>query len=475
MRGVAAVLLALVLLAMPGTAPTASAAPIAHDAFWRTWARTDQPVAEGRVSRTWMWGAKAAIDPLLEAYAETPGGRRLVQYFDKARMEISDPGADPASLWYVTNGLLAKELLTGQMQVGGGAFRQHEPARIQVAGDPGPDAPTYAIFNTLMRSPALPVGSTIIQTLDNEGKVGTYRLMSEHGVTAAVFVDATKHSVASVFWEFMNASGLVLDGNRYAQDKLFEDPFYATGYPLTEAYWMTVRVGGRPKQVLVQVFERRVLTYAPDNPDGWKVEAGNVGQHYFAWRYGQLGYGFCSTLAEPSVVTSQWWHPDGAVAQIASEMNLIGRVALFWQERAFELRNAYHLITAEPGCFNASTELFYPWLRIWMQTGPSITNYSGHLRQQIRVAVEQPNSLIGQKIRQIEQGRDRLRPETGPDAYWEYLFRPMAQLTMHPVMARALEAAFNDASLRYKAVGWESYPDFGAYLVGTGALNRWLL
>ena len=43
------------------------------------------------------------------------------------------------------------------------------------------------------------------------------------------------------------------------------------------------------KWVLVQAFERRVLTHAPDNPDGWRVEAGNVGQHYYQWRYSQLG------------------------------------------------------------------------------------------------------------------------------------------------------------------------------------------
>jgi hypothetical protein len=29
-----------------------------------------------------------------------------------------------------------------------------------------------------------------------------------------------------------------------------------------------------------------VLTFAPDNPAGWQVEMGNVGQHYVAWRYG---------------------------------------------------------------------------------------------------------------------------------------------------------------------------------------------
>lgn len=47
-----------------------------------------------------------------------------------------------------------------------------------------------------------------------------------------------------------------------------------------------MQVGGKMKTVLVQCFQRRCLTYTPSNPTGWKVEAGNVGQHYFKWRYG---------------------------------------------------------------------------------------------------------------------------------------------------------------------------------------------
>ena len=39
----------------------------------------------------------------------------------------------------------------------------------------------------------------------------------------------------------------------------------------------------------MQLYERRVLTYVPDNPAGYKVEMGNVGQHYFQWRYPHLG------------------------------------------------------------------------------------------------------------------------------------------------------------------------------------------
>ena len=93
------------------------------------------------------------------------------------------------------------------------------------------------------------------------------------------------HRVASVFWEFMNEEGVVWEDEEFIDDLLFPNPYYATGYPITEAYWAEVLVAGVPMDVLVQCFERRCLTYTPGNPEGWKVEAGNVGQHYYRWRY----------------------------------------------------------------------------------------------------------------------------------------------------------------------------------------------
>jgi len=60
-----------------------------------------------------------------------------------------------------------------------------------------------------------------------------------------------------------------------------------TGYPIAEAYWTNVNVAGTPHLVLLQCFERRCLTYTPDNAPGWQVEAGNVGQHYYRWRHGE--------------------------------------------------------------------------------------------------------------------------------------------------------------------------------------------
>jgi hypothetical protein len=56
---------------------------------------------------------------------------------------------------------------------------------------------------------------------------------------------------------------------------------------VSEPYWVRARVGGVERDVLVQVYQRRVLTYIPDNPAGWRVEMGNVGRHYYRWRYGE--------------------------------------------------------------------------------------------------------------------------------------------------------------------------------------------
>ncbi|MFN3335892.1 MAG: CAP domain-containing protein, partial [Thermomicrobium sp.] len=64
------------------------------------------------------------------------------------------------------------------------------------------------------------------------------------------------------------------------------DPLFIIGRPITEPYWTLVRLRGEVRWVLVQAFERRLLTYTPENPEGWRVEMGNVGRHYYEWRYG---------------------------------------------------------------------------------------------------------------------------------------------------------------------------------------------
>ncbi len=236
-----------------------------------------------------MWGPEAFTGAFVEPYAESPGEERIVQYFDKARMEITNPGADQNSIWYVTNGLLVVELITGNMQVGHHEFNPGSPAQVNVAGDlDDPDGPTYASFADLLDAEPLPVGSAIIQRVNRQGIVSSDSALAAQGVSVGFIDEITNHSIAAPFWAFMNSAGLVYENGQFVQANLFEDPNFATGRPISEPYWAEARVAGTVRLVLVQCFERRVLTYTPGNPEGWLVEAGNVGMHYYSWRYGSL-------------------------------------------------------------------------------------------------------------------------------------------------------------------------------------------
>ncbi len=294
--------------------PTSAAAPPASPAFLRTWERTDKPVADLVISRTWMWGPQANSAPLSEPYAEAPSGSRMVQYFDKSRMEDNSyRGSEP---WDVTNGLLVTELMTGKMQVGDNDFQVYAPAQVNVGGDADdPTGPTYATMSLVSNAPPLASGAIITQTLARDGTVADVQMLGNYGVYASYLVSVPNldHRVASVFWDFMNSSGTVWENGGLGSDQLFLNPFYATGYPLAEAYWANIKVGGTYRYVLMQCFERRCLTYTPDNPTGWKVEAGNVGQHYLQWR-------LMPPVLMPPVVENVWtttgWHLDAKSSSI---------------------------------------------------------------------------------------------------------------------------------------------------------------
>src|SRR5579859_3699421 len=132
-------LVALLALARP-----ARSDPFVDPAFAALWDRTDRPVAGHQVTRTWIWGPVPG-PAKREAYAEGPGGVRLVQYFDKGRMEINNPAGDPHAPFFVTSGLLSVELISGLLQTGNTRFEAHTPALIPLASDrDDTTAPTYA-------------------------------------------------------------------------------------------------------------------------------------------------------------------------------------------------------------------------------------------------------------------------------------------------------------------------------------------
>ena len=60
-----------------------------------------------------------------------------MQYYDKARMEINDPSGERDSRFFVTNGLLVVELISGRVQTGDQEFESQArpPSQVPVAGD----------------------------------------------------------------------------------------------------------------------------------------------------------------------------------------------------------------------------------------------------------------------------------------------------------------------------------------------------
>jgi len=264
--------------------------PRTAPAYRATYDRADAPVASGAATTTrgYIWGPQVRAN-LFEPYAESAGGQRQVWYFDKGRLEQND-----ATSGDVTSGLLVTEMVTGSIQTGRNQFAPRDPATVPVAGDlTAARFVSYATLNAVRQLPPRVPDTLITEALMPNGSRTSAPDTAAYRVTATTHVPETNHAVASVFGDYLNSTGLIggsgrgSDGlNTRANARLFDPPYFVVGLPITEAYWITATVGGQPKTVLVQAFERRVLTYTPDNPEGFRVEMGNVGLHYLAWRYG---------------------------------------------------------------------------------------------------------------------------------------------------------------------------------------------
>jgi hypothetical protein len=250
-----------------------AAASFASPAFQTQWQQGESVTPN-------FWGPLAtARDGQQEPYAQAPGGTRLVQYFDKGRMELSGSA--------VTNGLLATELVKGQLQVGDATFQAKDPPAIPIAGDPDNPGPTYAQLAAKAKAifDAAPqqMGNATQAAISSTGDVAVSTASPSTAATFAVFDGPTKHNVPRAFTDYRTKAGL-----------------QTIGYAISEPFWTTVKVAGTLRQVLAQVFERRVLTYTATNPAAFQVEMGNVGQHYYQWRYAGSG---ALTAQDPSAST----------------------------------------------------------------------------------------------------------------------------------------------------------------------------
>jgi len=230
-----------------------------------------EAVGDGKIQRgelqgvPWMFGPNKDVPITYETYN---GKQRIVAYFHKARMEEGG-----------TTGLLAKELITGQMQTGDATFEFKGPADIAAVGDKVP------------------------------GNI-TYKELSQNQYQT-VEPNQFEQRTVNEFKNFFRESGKRIPGttDEFAYNRGIE----LIGNPITEAKWVKAKVGGVEKDVLVQAFERRVLTYTPDNDDPWKVEMGNIGQHYNKWRYGEGGTGGQETEIKTHHFQGKGWYFESDV------------------------------------------------------------------------------------------------------------------------------------------------------------------
>ncbi len=264
-------------------------------AFWFQWRIADLPVSNGQAQRSWLWGPTAIFSGTEEERSAIigEGGATAdlgsvteVVYFDKGSMQIDKLGPHPSrpTKFLVIPGRLTWELVTGTVVQGSGAninitaqAGEGKAPDIMIAGDdPNADAPTYATFNKLgAATDAGKAQDRTDQPVDATlARDGTIRHNPDLGALSKIeaFVPETGHNIPDVFLDYFK-------GQTW-------DWIYIAGYPISEPYWAHVGVAGQPRDVLVQVFERRTVTYDPAAPEGYKVQFGNVGRHYYDWRYG---------------------------------------------------------------------------------------------------------------------------------------------------------------------------------------------
>lgn len=169
------------------------------------------------------------------------------QYFEKGRIEFHGDESDPN--WQYMYGLLAEEL-------------QRAGANLPVGGD------TSTLNYASIQGLADP-GSRLNPPDDFDGGVAQVAGYLTFIPFDAQLQPAPGHNVPDFFWNYMNRKDLFPAG--WLHD---------IGLPMTEAVQATVTKGDVQRDIVIQAFQRTVLTYDPQNPDDWKVERANVGTDY---------------------------------------------------------------------------------------------------------------------------------------------------------------------------------------------------
>ncbi len=211
-----------------------------------------------------FWGPLGtASNGLPEPYNSST---RLVQYFDKGRMELTNG--------QVTFGLLATQMVTGDIQQGDASFRHVAPSLVKIAGDADGLGPSYRTIydnRSQLLAPHDPKPAQEIALLFDKSNtlIVSPKPASPGGPLAnGTYDTTTQHNVLAAFAAYRTQAG---------SDTI--------GLAISEPFAAYFTVGGVERAIAVQVFERRVLTYTEGNPPDFRVEMGNIGRHFFDWLY----------------------------------------------------------------------------------------------------------------------------------------------------------------------------------------------
>ncbi len=217
------------------------------------------------------------VDPIFASYYAQVDGPRVLgqaisalttsggvpaQYFEKARLEDSrsrNPTGNPA--YDFEYGLLVDEMKAVRSQRAVGGERSTVTYdTIQTQSDPSLRVPTPAAF-TAGDALVLADGSAFIPFTSNLSA-------------------APGHNVPRFFWDFINRTDLFPGG--WLHD---------IGLPITPALDARVDKGRfigtqitrvTDAQITIQAFQRTILTYDPNNPEGFLTERANTGTDYYA-------------------------------------------------------------------------------------------------------------------------------------------------------------------------------------------------
>jgi hypothetical protein len=231
-----------------------------------------------------LWGSEP-LSWRVEPYAGAPNNRRVVQYFERGRMEV-ETGSNQ-----VTLGSLARELTIGEIDLGDGVVQERQSPDISIdSGEIDSRVPTYLTLSRFVgQREEDRTGERITSWIDRSGVVS--RSSTPQVLRFGEYVEESGHNLPDVTVQ-------LFDQSEFQDRKWIE----YLGYPITEPFWTEFRRKDEMLPSLVQVFERRVLIYSPDLEASRAFTIASSGRHYSWWRYGTEPHPADIQLPEDAIV-----------------------------------------------------------------------------------------------------------------------------------------------------------------------------